>query len=126
MVGHAQESLESPLKVLFTNLVGCIPLDLTNGTKKMKDPPQKSIEACGKRLNDLVNLSQAKGIVMVGRLAGKWAPKIVKRDFDHSCEILHPAAILRADISQQGLAIQKVIATLEDLFWQVSESYKKD
>lgn len=126
MVEKATESLEKPIRCIYTNLVSCIPLDPNVPTKKMTEPPDWAIKACGDRLNELINLADPRAIIMVGKLSAKWCPKIVKRDFEFSADILHPAAILRADISQQGMAVQKTIITLEDLFWKFAQSTSQE
>lgn len=102
----------------FTNLIGCIPKDLQG--RKIVEPEPETIKACSPRLNELVRLAQPTAVVMVGRLAAKWAPKLVDWDFEFSADIIHPAAILRLDQSQGPLAIQKTQVILRDLFLQVA------
>lgn len=102
------------LKLAFTNLVGCIPLD----DKKTSEPSKESIKACAPRLLELTRMAKPKLIVLVGKLSVKYVsvPKGC-----HKVEIIHPAAILRADISQQGLAIQRCVVALADAFTSISE-----
>jgi hypothetical protein len=91
----------------ITNLVGCIPLD--NNNTKTAEPPEEAIKACEKRLEELVKISRATVLIKVGKLAEQHV------DFFDipSVAIVHPAAILRMDVSQQGLAIQRAIVALE-------------
>lgn len=99
----------------FTNLVCCIPRDETN--TKLAQPPIESIEACSERLIETVLLVNPKMFVWVGGLAGKHAPKYLPPGLvgpTRYIEIIHPAAILRANISQQGLMIQRSIVTLSE------------
>ncbi len=101
-------------KIAFTNLIGCIPLG--EDRRKVSEPPKESIEACSPRLVELVGLGKPILIVQVGKLSEKWVPKILP-DYDgETVSITHPAAILRATKSSQGLAVQQTIVTLADAF----------
>jgi len=108
--------IEEPPRIAFTNLVGCIPLDDSN--QKTHEPPKSAIEACSPRLRELLVLCQPSQIVCVGKLPGKWIPKLLELETD-PVVIIHPAVILRADQSQQGLAIQKTEVQLVDLFEEI-------
>lgn len=94
----------------LTNLVCCIPLD-ENGVKA-KEPEKVSIEACEERLRQLVAIAEPDIIVTVGALSTKWVPKVLDYVPARWVEIVHPAAILRMNIAQQGLAIQRATVTL--------------
>lgn len=96
----------------FTNLVACIPLG--GDGKKTAEPSQESIKACLPRLEELIMVCRPKMIVAVGKLAAKWLPKVQAVGSTPLVEIIHPSAILQADISQKGLAIQRCIVTLSD------------
>lgn len=100
----------------LTNLVGCIPRDEEN--LKAGEPPKVAIETCAPRLVEVTALCQPKLIVMVGRLSEKWAPQILgfegRRKPVKTLAIYHPAAMLRMDISQKGLAIQRTRVALTD------------
>ena len=112
----------------FTNLVACIPKDDDNN--KFGEPPKPAIEACAGRLNEFVRLCQPKLIVCVGKLAAKhvygqaqfsevsdsslsW---LGEGEFLKFTEIIPPAAIIRAEISQRGLLVQRTVITLIDAF----------
>lgn len=106
-----EEALEGrELAVAYTNLVACIPLD--EAGKKFTEPPKTQIDACEGRLRECIELCQPKLIVMVGKLAEKYIPALQRHV--KTVAIVHPAAILRADISQRGLAIKRTIITLRD------------
>jgi len=113
----------SEVRLAFTNLVCCIPKDELGGNK-INEPHKEHIQACSERLLEFIRVAKPCAFVCVGKLAAKWLPKIVKDDEWYrdtaSVEIVHPAAILRADISQRGLAIQQQIVQLSDLFEEVS------
>jgi len=94
--------------------VGCFPRDAKDTPNH--EPPKDAIEACADRVREFVCLSEADLIVCVGTLATKWVPTITKLPMRQRkmVSIIHPAAILRMDVSQQGLAIQRAIVTIED------------
>lgn len=103
-----ENGLRQKYRVAFTNLVGCIPIDETGKGQ----PSSQDIKACSRKLSELVCIASPKAIVCVGLLAAKH----VRRDgMINFTEIIHPAAILRMDVSQQGLAIQRCIVALQDL-----------
>lgn len=108
------------IRIAYTNLIGCIPIDTTAATKiKTHEPPTDSIQACKQRLQELVSIAKPKAIVMVGKFSQKWCPKLIDWDFEYSIDIIHPAALLRLDNSQSPLAIQRVTISIRDLLLQV-------
>jgi uracil-DNA glycosylase len=91
------------------------------GNDKVSEPPEESIKTCSERLAEFISICKPKLIVMVGKLADKWVPRVTEQIERRRGEkavqwasITHPAAILRMDVSQRGLAIQRCIVTLED------------
>ncbi|MCK9568784.1 uracil-DNA glycosylase [Candidatus Pacearchaeota archaeon] len=115
------EALPPSVTYAITNLVGCIPKDTEEGAGKNKlgEPPTYAIEACKPRLVEIVQICQPKIIISVGKLAKKWLPILLADTYrlgeDYkTADIIHPAAILRADVSQQGLAIQRSLVTIQD------------
>lgn len=102
------ESIGDRFSCCIANLVRCIPLG--EDGDKVSEPPKESIKACRPYLIELMELCRPRLIVCVGKLALKWLPSTDAA----IVEIIHPAAILRADISQKGLAIQRSIITLLD------------
>ena len=107
------QTLGDDFRLAFTNLVGCIPKD--DDGNKMKEPSNKSIKACGERIREIVNLTKPEVIVSVGKLPKKWLDKVIPHREIPSVQIIHPAAIVRADVSQQGLAIQRTEIALRDV-----------
>lgn len=101
-------STENTFSYCLTNLVCCIPKD--EEESKLGEPPEEAIKACSKRLTEFVRLCKPSLIVRVGKLSSKWVPVITCEQVD----IIHPAAILRMDVSQQGLAMQRCIVALRD------------
>jgi len=98
----------------ITNLVGCMPLDSDRLHKKSKsyEPPLEAVKACWPRLEEFIAIAKPDAIVAVGLLAKKY---LAGGQPKYAASIVHPAAILRADVSQRGLAIQQSIITLRDV-----------
>lgn len=115
----------SDWRVAFTNLVACIPKDETQ--TKFGEPPKHAIQACQGRLIEFVQLAKPQLIVRVGKLSQKWIPNqemftgpTKQKEQIQFADIVHPAAVLRADISQQGLAKQRCVVTLSDAVEQLT------
>ena len=105
-----EQAIDGRLDYCLTNLVACLPRG--DDGDKTKEPPEDAIEACAPRLIEFVELCRPKLIVLVGKLARKHIPwELVEKRL--WVEIVHPAAILRMDVSQRGLAVQRCIVTVE-------------
>lgn len=110
-------------RLAFTNLVGCIPLERDeDGTlSKVSEPPKASILACSPRVAEFVLLCRPKFLILVGGLAQKWTakiPEVVDAVADKGItvvDVVHPAAILRAEVAQRAIAIRRVVAALENV-----------
>lgn len=99
----------------LTNLVACIPLG--SDGDKVSEPPEESVKVCSSRLLEFLDICKPRLIVTVGKLADKWVKRMHWEGRDDPiqyCSIAHPARILRADISQRGLLIQRCIVTIVD------------
>lgn len=112
------------LRLAFTNMVGCIPRG--DDGKKLAEPDAVEIRGCGDRLIDLISIADPKLIVCVGALATKWLQNPAtagticpRRTGIRKVHVAHPAAILRANVAQRGLMIQKVVVTLSTAFDEV-------
>jgi uracil-DNA glycosylase len=92
----------------MTNLIACIPLG--DDGNKVAEPTEDSIRACYNRLIEFVDICHPQLIVLVGTLATKYGPG----GGELVISIIHPAAILRMDISQKGLAIQRCIVAINE------------
>lgn len=106
--GHGEEDA-APLRVAFTNLVGCIPRE---GNRKAAEPEPDEIKRCAPRLEEFVALARPRLVVLVGKLAATW----LEQGYKHSVKLPkgvktvtvdHPAFILRSNYAQQGLLIQR-------------------
>lgn len=104
----------------FTNLVACIPLQVPG--EKMPQPPLAAIRACEPRLTEFIDLVSPRAIVWVGELAAKYGPNALASsskgysDFSRQYKITHPAALLRMNVAQQGLAIQRTIVNIKEVW----------
>lgn len=106
---------DQELRVGYTNLIACIPLG--DDSNKVKEPSEESIRSCAPRLQEIVEISKPRLVVFVGKLPAKWFHHCVSnRQGLPTVTITHPAALLRMDGFQQGLAIQQVVVTLRDAF----------
>lgn len=102
------------LPMAFVNLVGCMPKDDVG--RKRGEPLPIEIAACWPRLDAFFEICKPELIVAVGDLSMRQA-KLQKWDQRaHVTTIVHPASILRDDITRQGLTHQRVIAILSDAF----------
>ena len=72
----------------------------------------KRIETIDRELDRL----KRENSLSVGKLSQKWCPKLIDWEFQYSLDVVHPAALLRLDISQQGLAIQRATVQIRDFF----------
>lgn len=109
----------------LTNLVACVPRG-DDGAKTF-EPNDVSIRACAPRLKQFVELCNPSLIVRVGKLAHDWlAPGFkhsIKLDKDYKfVDIVHPAAILRANVAQQSLAIQRCVVTIASAVRDICQS----
>lgn len=123
-------SIEGRFSYCMTNLVACIPLE--SAGKKFAEPPVESIKACAQRLQEFVKIVRPRLIVRVGVLAKKHVygqsdfsefqnmddpkfaslPWIPRGKFLLFADLIHPAAILRMNRAQQGLAVQRCVVEL--------------
>jgi DNA polymerase len=99
----------------FTNIVCCILRD-DFGTK-VAQPPKESIDACRERLKECIGIVKPECIIWVGQLAEKYGPMGIPEDYHvvSISAIIHPAAILRMGVAQQGLAFQRTVVALTDV-----------
>lgn len=99
------------LAVAFTNLVGCIPKGPDN--RKSGEPEAWAIEACRPRVVEVIKMCRPRLIVLVGKLAQEHVTEKMLAGLP-SVTIDHPAYILRADVTQRGLLVQRAVVALSD------------
>jgi uracil-DNA glycosylase family 4 len=113
-------ALDGKYKLAFANLVACIPKG--DDGLKYGEPEPSAIRACESRLIEFIKICKPQLIVRVGSLATKHFVHLnVFTPVPTVCDIVHPAAILRANIASRGFAIQKVIVILR----QAAEGLKR-
>lgn len=104
----------------FTNIVACMPVTETGG-KKFGEPPKEAVEACSGRLKEMIDLADPKVLVLVGnhaKAAVKWWEYKKSDRSMKIIEMLHPAALLRADTSQYGLMYQRTLVAVCDALYE--------
>lgn len=114
--GHGEEDAV-PLRVGFTNLVGCIPR--TGDGKKAGEPTIEQVDACKPRLQEIVDMARPRLLVRVGRIPQKeiepgTKASIKVKPHTKLTSLVHPAFILRAPTVQQGLLEQQAVANLSE------------
>ena len=115
------------LRVCFTNLVCCIPLEAGSGSK-FAEPPDESVRACRPRLEEFLKIARPRLIVAVGVSARDWFDKKRRDPVDAGdaevIDIVHPAAILRASAAQQDMAIRRaaiqIAVAVQEVFTHAS------
>ena len=112
-----ERALPAGVTFALANLVCCLPVD--DDGDKMGEPPPESIEACAERLNEFVEICGPRLIVCVGELAKSWifpskkGQKGILKGYDGAmAAITHPAAILRANVAQRSLLVQRCVVAL--------------
>lgn len=109
-------------RIAFTNVVCCLPVDATG--KKAVEPLAEHAKACSTRLIEFVEqVAQPKLIIYVGKYAAKYVSKAFagRKIYCPTQEIMHPAAILRSDVGQRGLFMQRATITIRDAFESLLE-----
>lgn len=109
-------SRNTSVKFAFTNLVACIPLG--EDGKKTAEPNKESIEACSERLEEFIGIAKPRVICCVGRLSHEHMQGYNDGMMPFAM-MIHPAAILRAETSQQGLLIQNCVVMIADLIQEI-------
>jgi len=108
-----RDALPNGFTFALTNLVACIPRDPFDN--KTTEPDDSYIRKCAPRLGDFISLSHPRLIVRVGALANDYLAELAtyyEARVTPSIFITHPAAILRANIAQRGLAIQRCVIAI--------------
>jgi uracil-DNA glycosylase len=114
-----ETAVDGQYSCAWTNLIACLPLG--DDGEKTAQPSSESIKACSTRLHEFITMCHPRLIVYVGALSAKHA-----KDYGaKTIQITHPAAILRSDISQRSLAIQRSIVQISDALEEM-ENAKND
>lgn len=129
-----QEWAECDLTYAVTNVVSCMPVDYEGA--KVHAPDDEACEACFPRLKEFVRLAKPRAIITVGDKAKEkvygeamfsnrkpndeengveWTQRLLPDGYIHFGHIYHPARIMRADVTQQGLMVQKAQVEILDI-----------
>lgn len=123
IIGRACAKAGEPVSWAITNLVSCIPLGEDGA--KTEEPEIESIDACSDKLYELAKIAKPRAIVTIGTLAEAYVDQSLiqlRKEVPLTKDritIMHPAAILRADIAFKDLLIQRAISELSDLFEEI-------
>lgn len=118
-----ETAIPGKVRMAFTNVVSCIPNVKTSSTRmahykedgrNVSEPDEEAIKACAPRLEEFMGLCRPKLVVCVGLMAERCVPP----GDEKRIRVIHPAAILRMDVSQRGLAAQR---TTDQIAEAVSE-----
>jgi uracil-DNA glycosylase family 4 len=106
-----------PYRVAMTNVVCCIPRG--EDGEKWQEPPDEAIEQCSERLKEFVALTRPRLIVRVGKIATDWLTPGYRYSITFEggipmVDVQHPAFILRQNIAQRGLLVQRAIVTIQN------------
>lgn len=108
-----ERSVPKEVRYALTNLIACVPLN--DALEKTTEPPLEAVEACKPRLLEIIEIASPRLIICVGKEAKEWLNQ--KYSWAVPCkvptaDIMHPAAILRANFVHQGLLTQKCIVAI--------------
>lgn len=109
------DALPEGVTYAITNLVCCMPRD--EDGMKISEPEPEYIMACAPRLREFIKLCNPKLVVCVGDLAAVYIIEDGKKPFlpgytGKKAQIVHPAAILRANDAQKGLMTRRTVIKL--------------
>lgn len=113
------------LRLVFLNLVGCVPVDPETGRKALDPPSQESVTECQPRLVELLDIAQPKLVVCLGKEAGDWlqqgylwSPRLPASVRKVACAV-HPAFVLRSPMAVRSLNGQKLEVAVRDAVLEV-------
>lgn len=109
-----ERSIPKDVRVAFTNMVCCIPI---NEHGEVEEPSDDQVESCQERLEELMQIANPKLIVCVGKISQSWLEQGYRHSFKvptgvKQINITHPAAILRANLAVKGLMVQRSVVTI--------------
>jgi DNA polymerase len=108
----------------LTNLCACFPKEAKDA--KINEPTKQEILACRPRLEEFIALCRPRLVVAVGKLAEAYMPEegYILAAGATVVSIVHPAAIVRMPVAQQGMAVNKAVVTLvtaiESIQWEIA------
>jgi len=112
---------QNKLRIAFTNLLCCLPIEQIQDKERIRQPVKKEIEACSTRLAEFVQVAQPRLLVAVGQLAKSWLPRLLEFDTSGFCDIIHPSAILQSFVEARELMCEQVVIRLRDAWERIEE-----
>lgn len=110
------DAIPEGVSFAFANICGCIPVG--DDGKKVTKPDGIAIRRCMPRLQEIVRLCDPKLIVCLGEVAREYLVDGRERIELHreipTVVTVHPAAIGRANIAQQGLMRQRAAVQIRN------------
>ncbi len=108
----------------YANVVLCLPVD-DEGAKGQ--PSVEQLTACQPRLEEFIALCKPRLVVAVGALARDQLDPKRMRGIKLAAgvkliDVVHPAAILRMNLSMQGLAVQRCTVQIRQAWEDVEEA----
>mgnify|MGYP001583315227 CR=1 FL=1 len=119
-----QEAGATQLRLAWTNLVACIPKE-ENSTRKRGEPVKAEIDACHQRLMEFLDIAKPKLVIAVGDLAKGQAVAHGWSTKWRVLPIVHPAFLIRLEVHNRGLSIQRVIVQLANAFAELVDEDSK-
>ena len=129
--GHELDNLikiatqDNPTKytIGFYNLVGCLP-PRDPETKKLRDPTDEEVDACSPKLKEFLAIAKPRAVMLLGKLAQKTLLQSMHEVYPQIqtvASMIHPSAILQADISQKNLARQRCVVAIRDMLQELED-----
>lgn len=110
--GIISRTVDPRWKLLFTNVVGCIPREGNRASQKSEEPSDEMLKACASRVEELILIARPKLIFAVGKYAKEWIGSGLKGAIKVPegipvVPINHPSYILRVNIAQRGYILRQ-------------------
>jgi uracil-DNA glycosylase len=127
--GHGPEGAR-PIRVGYSNLVGCLPVDLATG-KKDGEPDDEFVEACRPRLEEWLDMCSPRLLMRVGKLAGQWIDPQLKGSIrvpggTMLASMIHPASILKGPVVNRELSAQRCVAAVRTAMLDMARERAKE
>lgn len=112
--GCGEEDSE-PLKIAFTNVVGCIPR--SEDGSKVEEPDGDDVQSCRPRLQEFVNIARPWLAIAVGKVAKSYMEPGLKGSVRFPSKtkfasVDHPAYILRSNVAQRPLLLHRAVVAI--------------
>ena len=118
-IGKERVTGSNRLRIGFTNVVGCIPIEVgeDGSLGKVHEPPEDAVRECLPRVKEFLDIAKPRLIFTVGRIAEVWLDPNKKKGLRTGIpqlNITHPAAILRAPDAQRAVMRKNNVLTIAE------------